>query len=99
MNRMLGVALAAGLAFSPVSAYALDKAQGTVQSVDIVTGVFVIKTDGDTARDMSFTVSDKLDFDELAIEAGERLSVEYDQGQCGSNNSCVSTAHKVDRAG
>ena len=97
MQKMLGVALAAGLAFLPLSAHAADTAQGIVQSVDVVTGVFVIKAEGPGAHDMSFTVSEKLDFDELSLEAGERLAVEYDSKQCADKTACVSTATKVSR--
>ena len=96
MKKLLGVAFAAGLAFLPVSAFAADSAQGVVKSVDVVTGVFVIHTDKD-AKEMGFTVSEKLDFDELALESGERIVIEYDQAQCAGKTTCISTATKVTR--
>ena len=96
MKKLLGVAFAAGLAFLPVSAFAADSAQGVIKSVDIVTGVFVIQSDKD-AHDMGFTVSEKLDFDELSLESGERVVIEYDPAQCAGKATCISTATKVSR--
>jgi hypothetical protein len=95
MKKMLGVAFAAGLAFAPVCAFAADMATGVVQSVDNVTGVVVIKTDA--AADMSVTFSEKIDFDELALEKGEKIAIEYDAKQCAGKASFVSMVSKVSR--
>jgi len=96
MKKMLGVAFAAGLAFLPVSAHAADSAQGVIASVDIVTGIFVVRTDKDSTA-MSFTVSEKIDFDELSLVSGERIMIEYDPAQCAGKADCLSTATKVTR--
>ncbi|MEQ9449258.1 MAG: hypothetical protein RLN70_10190 [Rhodospirillaceae bacterium] len=95
MKKMLGVAFAAGLAFAPVYAFAADTATGIVQSVDNVTGVVVIKTEAVAA--MSVTFSEKIDFDELALEKGEKIAIEYDAKQCAGKADCVSMVSKVSR--
>lgn len=95
MKRMLGVALVAGLAFAPVSAFALDKAQGVVQNADIFAGVLTIRSDGDDARDMSFNVSSDVNFYELFLEPGDRVTVEFDKTECGERPECVPTAQNI----
>ena len=99
MNKMLGVALAAGLALSSGSAYALDKVGGVVQKVDAVLAEFTIVVAGDQQRQIHFQVPAEMDFDELNITVGESLSVQYDASECGSNAECVSTVKAIDRNG
>lgn len=95
MNRMLGVALAAGLAFLPTSSYAVDKALGVVQSADPFTGILVIRADGEKARDMTISVSEKVNFYELYLYPGDRVSFVYDRTGCGDDASRLPTARKV----
>lgn len=95
MKQLLGVALAAGLAFVPVMAKALDTAQGVVRSADVLSGVLVISTDGDNAREMSFNVSEKVNFYELFLEPGDRVSVEFDASECPDGNGCMPIAQNI----
>lgn len=95
MNRMLGVALAAGLALSSGAAYALDKVGGTVSSVDIVYGEFTLAVDGDASRAMQFRVAPEIDFDNLSLTKGQTLDVEYDAAACAGKADCVPVAKAV----
>lgn len=96
MKKMLGVALAAGLAFVPVSAIAADTVLGTVQEADIFSGTLTIRADNDPDNAMSFNVSEKVDFFELFLEPGHRVMIEYDKAQCGTTAGCMPTATKIE---
>ena len=91
-------ALAAGLAFTPVSALAMERVQGVVQRVDTTANEFTIAIGGAKKQRLTFKVSAST-FEELALDVNDVLAVDFDKAECAGKTDCVSTAAKVERKG
>lgn len=82
---------------APVSAFAVDRVQGTVQRVDTTAYEFTIAVDGVSGKPMTFKVEETI-FDELELDVDDDLSVEYDASECAVGaTDCVVSATKVER--
>lgn len=87
----------AALILSPVSAFAVDRVQGTVQRVDTAAFEFTILVDGAAKKSMTFKVSESA-FDELELDVNDQMSVEYDASACtDATVACAASAAKVER--
>jgi len=97
MKTILGPALAVALMFSSGAALALDTVQGNLTSIDLPSGQFVIKVNGDVDNLINFRVADGTDAKAFlsGFADGDKVAVAYDEAECGTDQVCVSTAGSI----
>lgn len=97
MKTILGPALAVALMFSSGAALALDKVNGNLTGIDLPSGQFMIKVNGDADNLMNFRIAQGTDVQKFleGFKDGDKVTVAYDQAECGSDQVCVSTAGSI----
>lgn len=97
MKTILGPALAVALVFSSGAALALDKVNGNLTGIDMPSGQFMIKVNGDAEDLKNFRIAEGTDVEAFlkGFADGDNVTVAYDEAECGSNQVCVSTAGSI----